>query len=424
MTAALVVLILALSVAPAMAQQTVTKEDLDKVVSSLLSLPGVPADVVKQHEDIAKELSELKTKMVDLAVPDSPAFTVLGLTPEEVARPTTGRALAAALLNGVDRRGVLQSGVAFDTLPYLALAGNLLTLDSYRGRNNYHVRFLARTQLSVATAKASDQDDKAMRLALGVRMTIFDQGDPRTDTELDKCVGIAIALPEAPKFLPPPLPDQLDEASLKEWQGNVARGKKAVEEYEARVAAWKTTSAAAVRECREQARKRAWNRTKWIVAVAPAWKSPTGAAADLDGSGSGVWTTFGYGFEEFPGLKDHAQLLVHARYRNNELVADPADAAKQITQDSRLFGVQVRAGTKDSSIAGEAIYERSTPAAAASITDHRYSIGYERRLASNLWLGLAVGSGRPAAGETKKSGFVLSSFKWGFAESSSLGVPQ
>ena len=293
MTAALVVLILALSVVPAMAQQTVTKEDLDKVVSSLLSLPGVPADVVKQHEDIAKELSELKTKMVDLAVPDSPAFTVLGLTPEEVARPTTGRALAAALLNGVDRRGVLQSGVAFDTLPYLALAGNLLTLDSYRGRNNYHVRFLARTQLSVATAEASDEDDKAMRLALGVRMTILDQGDPRTDTVLDACVEKAIALPAPPLFVIPPMPDRLDEASLKAWQEQVERGKKAVEAYEARVAAWKTTSAAAVRECREKARERAWNRTKWIVAVAPAWKSPTGAAADLDGSGSGVWTTFG-----------------------------------------------------------------------------------------------------------------------------------
>jgi hypothetical protein len=93
-----------------------------------------PADLQQRRQDVADALAELKARMVDLAVPDSPAFTVLGLTPEEIAPPTTGRALAASLLNGVDRRGVLQSGVAVDTLPYLALAGHLLTLDGYRGR--------------------------------------------------------------------------------------------------------------------------------------------------------------------------------------------------------------------------------------------------------------------------------------------------
>jgi hypothetical protein len=404
--------------------QAVTKADLDRIVETLTALvPDVPPDLLRQQSDIAKELGQLKAKMVDLAVPDSPAFTVLGLTPEEIARPTTARTLAASLLNGVDRHGVLQSGVALDTLPYLALAGSVLNLDSYRGRNHYPVRFLARSQVSLATAKASDANDKAMKLALGIRFTIVDYGDPRTDTMLDDCVGRAIALPLPPVFVVPPPPDTLDDESLRTWQKQVARGKQAQADFEAGVAAWRTRSAAEVAKCREDTRKRAWNRTKWIAAVAPAWNSPTGAVSALDTNGVGVWTTFGYGFEGLPGLEKSAQILLHGRYRDNETVADPADAKKQIARNSRLFGVQLRAGTADSTIAGEAIFERLMPAAAAATSDDRYSIGYERRLASNLWLGVALGSGAATAGQ-KKGGFLLSSLKWGFAESSSLGMGQ
>jgi hypothetical protein len=383
-----------------------------------------PADLQQRRQDVADALAELKARMVDLAVPDSPAFTVLGLTPEEIAPPTTGRALAASLLNGVDRRGVLQSGVAVDTLPYLALAGHLLTLDGYRGRAHYPVRFLARTQISLATAKASDADDKGMRVALGVRMTVLDFGDPRTDASLDACVETAIALPDPPLFVVPPPPDPPDAESLRAWQAQMERGRRAEADYAARVNAWRTTSAEEVRRCREDARQRAWNRTRWIVAVAPTWTSVTGAAGDLTRSGSGAWTTFGYGFEGVPGLQRNAQVLLHARYRNDEMLPAPEAAATRRLQDSRLLGVQLRAGTANSTVAVEALFERVTPAGLSATSDRRYSIGYERRLADNLWLGVALGSGAATVGEEAKGGFLLSSLKWGFTESASLGLPQ
>jgi len=98
-------------------------------LSGLLSAV-VPEETLGNSLKISQELTKLKAAMVDLSVPDSPAFTVLGLTPEEVARPTTARKLATSLLNGVDRNGVLQTGVAIDTVPYLALAGQLVTLQA------------------------------------------------------------------------------------------------------------------------------------------------------------------------------------------------------------------------------------------------------------------------------------------------------
>ena len=396
-------------------------------VAQTLTVPtllgAVPPEAVRASANIGNELKKLSAAMVDLSVPDSPAFSVLGLTPEEIARPTTARKLAASLMNGVDRNGVLQSGVAIDTLPYLALAGHLLELSQYRARSGYLLRFFARSQLSLATAKASDVNDEAMRLALGVRMTVMDFGDPRTDTQLDECFNKRPALPDAPMYvIPAPPDDDATAAEVGEWLLDVARAREAERDFKARVDGYVEAVTAFVTQCREEARKRAWNRTKWIVAVAPAWTSPTGAAGDLDSSGSGVWTTFAYGFDDLPGLRNTAQLLVHARHRDNERLPDPKDAKKTLVRDSNLLGVQVRAGTVDSSLAFEALFDRTTPAGGATSTDKRLSIGYERRLAPNLWLGVAVGSGVPAAGNEKRSGFVLSSLKWGFAEGPSLAM--
>ena len=350
------------------------------------------------------------------------AFTVLAVkpTPEEVARPTTARRLATSLLNGVDRNGVLQTGVAIDTVPYLALAGQLVTLDDYRKRSNYALRFLARTHVSVGTAKASDVNDKAMRIDLGVRMTLFDRGDPRTDAVLDRCFDERPGLPNEPRFVTPPPPDRPEE--IEEWTRDVERGRRALQQFEAEIDSYVTRVNAFVADCREEARKRNWNASKFIVAVAPTWSSQTGSADDLGRSGSGAWATLAYGFEQVPGLQRHAQLLVHARRRNDEPVVTARDPQAFELRDSRLLGVQLRAGTASTTIAAEGIHERVTPPSGGATTDRRYSVGFEHRVADNLWLGLAMGSGKSSATAQKKGAFVLSSLKWGFAEGPSLGM--
>jgi hypothetical protein len=388
-------------------------------LSGLLSAV-VPEKTLGDSLKISQELTKLKAAMVDLSVPDSPAFTVLGLTPEEVARPTTARKLATSLLNGVDRNGVLQTGVAIDTVPYLALAGQLVTLDDYRKRSNYALRFLARTQVSVGTAKASDVNDKAMRIGLGVRMTLFDRGDPRSDALLDKCFDERPELPEPPRFVTPAPPDRPED--IEEWTRDVERGRRALQDFQSKIDSYVTRVNAVVADCREQARKRNWNASKLIVAVAPTWASPSGSADDLGRSGSGVWATLAYGFEQVPGLQHNAQLLVHARRRNDEPILTAKDSNISELQDSRLLGVQLRAGTASTTIAAEGIHERRTPPSGGARTDRRYSVGFEHRVADNLWLGLAMGSGKSSATAEKKGAFVLSSLKWGFAEGPSLAA--
>src|SRR5262249_47786630 len=85
-------------------------------------------------------LQRLSAANVDLAVPESPAFAVLGITPQSVTRPTSPRSFATSLLNGLDEKGNFQAGLAIDVAPYLLLAGPALTLEDYQ-RNRF-IRFL------------------------------------------------------------------------------------------------------------------------------------------------------------------------------------------------------------------------------------------------------------------------------------------
>jgi hypothetical protein len=414
--------LLAFAAGPALAQQAPAPGQPRSILNLVTSIPD---DVLGASTHIAGELQKVSAAMVDLSVPDSPAFTVLGLTPEEVARPTTARKLATSLLNGFDRNGTLQTGIAIDALPYLALAGHLLTLDDYRSRSKYVLRFLARTQVSVATAKAGDVNDKAVRVGLGVRMMVFDRGDPRTDPLLDQCFDQRPGLPSAPLFVPPaPLDPTATPEEVAQFVAAVDRAREEERRFQANVDSYVARVTVAVADCREAARKRNWNASKWIVAVAPTWTSATGAGGNLGPSGTGIWTTLVYGFEQVPGLQNNAQLLIHVRRRDGEPVAGASDPKTWELRDSRLLGFQLRAGTVNSSIAFEGLDERITPAVGASRTDRRFSIGYERRLAENLWLGVALGNGKkPAATGQAKSGFVLSSLKWGFAEGPSLRMP-
>lgn len=126
---------------------------------------------------------------LDLTVPEAPAFTVLDLTPESVVRPATPREAALALLNGVDRQGNLQTGLAVDTAPYLIARANgqrPMTLAEYQ--TNYTQRLLARLGASVATVKGTDDADQSVRLSVGFRVVPLDYGDPRNDTELRECL--------------------------------------------------------------------------------------------------------------------------------------------------------------------------------------------------------------------------------------------
>jgi hypothetical protein len=76
---------------------------------------------------------------LDLSVPDSPAFKILGLTPNKVDRPSSPREFAASIINGIDTNGNFQSGIALDTAPYLLFNAKNISLEE-EYQKNYKIR--------------------------------------------------------------------------------------------------------------------------------------------------------------------------------------------------------------------------------------------------------------------------------------------
>jgi hypothetical protein len=358
--------------------------------------PTVPATAVKPQNSFGQptgsDKDNISLRQADLSVPESPAFTVLGVTPETVVRPTTPREFATSLLNGVDQRGNFQTGLALDFVPFLTFFGDQTSLYSYR--HSRMERFLARTQVSFATTKGASEDDKSARLALGLRMTVWDKGDPRLDEVLDTCYKAADA-----KLAP--LRQQLGESEDQHTE-RLKKRKEALLEI--------------VKTCNDDARKRNWNASGWIVGAAPSWISESGETTNYHWNGGGVWTSLAYGFENVSALKDSSQLIFHARYRTNEMVPDPEKTGEFLSQDSLFLGGRLRIapGAAAKTIFSlEGNFVRARFSKEAFDNSSRFSLGFEQRIAENIWFSLSLG-GQSGRADGRNNAFVLSAFRWGF----------
>lgn len=361
--------------------------------SATVSSPAPAAPVPQGAAD-----GNITSVDVDLSVPESPAFTVLGVTPENVSRPSTPREFATSFLNGVDQRGNFQTGLALDFVPFLTFFGKDTSLFSYA--HNRMERFMARTQFSFATAKGVTDEDKSTRLALGLRMTVFDKGDPRLDDELDKCYDKADDDPrfEEDQYVPAPG----DPQSVKD-EKLLRRGQLLAE---------------LTKPCDDASRKRNWNASGWIVGAAPSWISKTGETKNFIWNGGGFWSSIAYGFENVGALKNNSQLIFHVRYRNNEIVPETDNPSQFFSQDSLFLGGRLRIapGEEAKSILSlEGNFIRSRRDKGPFDNSSRFSLGLEQRIADNIWFALSLG-GQSGRNDGANNAFVLSSFKWGFQQ--------
>jgi hypothetical protein len=339
-----------------------------------------------------------------------PAFVALDVTPETIARPTTPRDFAASLLNGVDRKGVLQTGLAVETSPYQVFFGDGTSLSEYR--KSYLTRLLYRTTLSLATAKATAKsDDDAQRLALGINVTLLDARDPYLDTEIDALHRSVLAKYGAPNASD--IASGIDvNASDEELRNQVAGN--------ARVRGWEESGAARANADfiagLEQIRERQWGQTAWNVAWAPSWISPSGKAGDLQWDGSTAWTTFAYGFEGL-SLQNKIQVLAHIRYRQGEHVIDPDDASKRADQDSLFAAASLRFHHQKQqlNLAIEGAYIRIWDGLKGDGHAKRLGGVVEKKIGENLWLVISAGQDFGGGGKDDEL-FALGALRVGTAD--------
>ncbi len=135
------------------------------IVGILAANPGMPLGDSALH----------KKYRVEFAVPDLPAFKVLGSTPDEILRPSTPE-LVSIVASTLAHGGVLPEDLALEVAPLVMFKANRLTLSDYQ-RN----RLLYSLRLSVGTTNELSDSGAVTRLAgVGARVTLFDGGDLRT----------------------------------------------------------------------------------------------------------------------------------------------------------------------------------------------------------------------------------------------------
>lgn len=333
------------------------------------------------------------TTNIDLAVPESPAFAVLGFTPNTVIRPASPKAFASSLLNGLDQNGNFQSGLAFDFTPFMLVSGENITIKDYN--QQYLTRLLSRTQFSFASTKGASSDDNATRLAAGFNVTLWDKGDPRVyhpergDDDVLQCFANSLQLP--PIIAPNTPQAEIDKINT----GN------------------KATNDQLADACRDRARKANWNRSSWVIAYAPSWISKAGDSTGFKWNGAAAWTSVAYGFEGISALERIAQLILHARYRSRERAPDSLNGGVFLTQNSTFFGARFRAGSAKFGLNFEDTFIRTRIIGGQTDNVNRLSIGAEARISDNLYFVITSG-GNIGADIGQKKGFVLTSFKYGF----------
>jgi hypothetical protein len=440
------------NIAPSTPQMSVSTQSDTTPVPRLSVADDIIARLAANGED--EKVSVLN---LDLAIPESPAFAVLGLTPEAVVRPTTLREFVTTLLNGVDRRGNLQSGVAIDVAPWRlgeAQEGeDGLTIREYR--RSYIKQVLLRSKVSIGSAVGTSSEDRSARVALGFTTTPFDAGDPVLDRQLTRDLRNAWQtlqremgdeLTPTPPARPrpvvydsvsayqramqdyserlgkdaQPLPDlvpakQLTNLTPEQRKSYLESYVEQLQIYGMAVFQSLTTAATRARQARyvelidaafEEAKDRNWNASSWTLGIVPSFISTNGNLGDLHENALGFWTSYAQ------RLGNSAQVLLHARYLDNEMVPDPEQVSSFLEQDSRVLGLRFRLGSPSLGFSLEGVHVRDSQESGSDDTYHRLSVGSEFKVAQNYWLAFSVGG--EGGHTTENESFVLGALKWGF----------
>ncbi len=345
----------------------------------------------------------------DYSIPESPGFTIIGMTPEDVVHPRTLRDFAVALKDGVDESGKFKTGIALDFTPfqwfvrdqtmarYLRLDSGDLDIDSLRvdanklpKRKYFNSNMLASTSVSIGTTQGTGDGDESVKLGIGLHVPIIDKSDGREFA--NDC--FAKTLFAKAQIVP---------------GGLIPVVKNAAEVN-------KMTS-----ECMELAPR--WNDTIWTASLGYATTSEDGSFSDMESGAYGIWSSFAYGFDgSIRQLRDNAQLILHAKLLNKQTVQDPDDESLLIEQDSETFGAAFKFGSERLNAALQASYSRLKDRTHdSSDRIQKLSIGLEYKLAKDLWLVATLG-GEGGRENGKNNSFVLGSLKYGTATTPSGSV--
>lgn len=341
---------------------------------------------------------------VNIPVPDSPAAGAVGTT-GTVLRPSTAREFAISLANAVDRNGKVKPALSMEISPYL-LYNRGMPIDNYAeavdieqskklGRtklkaNPFSLTWtLANTSISVATGTKDGSNDFSKRAAVGLKVPLFDEGDPRLNYAFSKCIQDLDAKLASPVITPDP--------------GSVPKSPERLQGEAA---------------CVTKANKLHWNRSAAAIAFAQSYLD-TGDAdkANLTRDARIAWFSYAFGYNR--DMKDDktegdgaGQIVFQAKALRNAI--DPKSAAGKITRfDGNSGYARWRFGASDFNFDLSGSQERRKYEDGRRDRVNIVSAGAEIKL-GDYWLALSFGREQSDIGGSKP--FVLANFNWAFSQ--------
>ena len=373
------------------------------LVAATVPLAAQDADTT-QVDDDTTTIDDAESDSADLvrraaasvissySVPDMPAAAFLGTTPATIARPATARDFLIGLASGVDEHGQARQGFALEASPSAIVPGFGVSLEQYREPGVNPRYLLANLLISLGAARAAG-DTAPTVLAYGVRVTLFDRGDPMRDPAFLEALGDSIARcrPRAPI---PGIP-RADSST-----GMNALLRDLLAEHHDR--AVRCMDSHTRKLARRYARAH-WNASSLYVAYAGAEQLRRGSFARRRHAGERAWATSAL---RVGGI---GQTLLYADWTH-----DRGDAAPDVF-DAFSYGARFNVGSESVNGFAELLGQaRSGTPAGVPGRATAWSAGLELRAAESLWISAGLGERfrRTAAPEVVA---VLASVRWGIA---------
>jgi hypothetical protein len=314
------------------------------------------------------------------AVPETPALAFLDATTARVLRPGAVRDFALALLSGTGESGTARQGFALEATPWLFVPG--LAIDGRRYRESRLAYVLANAQMSIGTARA-DGEDADTDLALGVKLTLADRGDPLRSEEFRR--GLGEALLECAPARPDPTPSE------------TCAGRETAEAWEA----WTADH---------------WNAAR--LAIAFAWGVRL-EESELDERDYAGWKAWGVGSAP---LGRRGQLIGQFAREYRPRLAEEVEfrewslGARALAGSPRINGfVEALVVSRD----GRARDAEPTPENGESGI---WSAGVEARVAEGLWASAGFGSRFATSLGMAEKTFVVLGLRWGISSAARMDV--
>ncbi|HEX8209669.1 MAG TPA: hypothetical protein VF584_05740 [Longimicrobium sp.] len=305
------------------------------------------------------------------AVPESPAFIFLNASPTKVTRPGATRDFGASLINGINDEGKVQQGFALEATPIGVVPGFNLTLPEYRKWPNF---VAANAQLSLGTVRAA-ADSASTDLAVGLRLTLLDQGDPLLNQTFTTELGAQLRKCTA---IDPNKPDDENEKAIAACADSVTS-----EAY----GTWT---------------KAHWNARRVAIGVAGGTRLEQSSLSETDGLGAQFWAVAAN------PIGTRAQIIGQLTGGRRTFGTDTV-ASTRITYGARLVG-----GSATFNGFAELVGEHSS---LTSETTALWSGGIEFRISEDLWIATGLGT-RYHELEKDARSVVIANLRWGMTSKS------